>query len=230
MYCIKCGVELGDTEERCPLCKTEVYHPDITRPEAETLYPQNKMPKKSNGRVAVSGAIIIVFLIPFFIMLYSDLQLDGTIDWFGIAGGGVALAYIHLALPFWFKKPNPVIFIPIDFFASTLYLLHVNTITNGNWFLSFAFPLIACLGVISCTAITLLKYLKRGRIYVYGGTTIALGLFILLVEYLLSQSFGLRFFGWSVYPLLTLALFGGLLIYIAANKSARETLERKLFF
>ena len=29
MYCIKCGVELADTEKQCPLCGTLVYHPEL---------------------------------------------------------------------------------------------------------------------------------------------------------------------------------------------------------
>ena len=230
MYCIKCGVELGDAEERCPLCKTEVYHPDITRPEEAPLYPQNKMPKKTNGRVAVSGALAIVFLIPLIISFYSDLQLDKTLDWFWLVGGGIILAYIHVALPLWFKKPNFSFFIPLDFVATTLYLLLVCNQTGGDWFVSFAFPLISCFGVITCTAIALLCNVKGKRFYIIGGTVAALGLFILLVEYLISGTFGIRFIGWSVYPLITLVVFGGLLIYLGANKSARETLERKLFF
>ena len=29
MYCVKCGVELADSEKKCPLCGTPVFHPDI---------------------------------------------------------------------------------------------------------------------------------------------------------------------------------------------------------
>ena len=29
MYCIKCGVELADSERVCPLCGTRVFHPDL---------------------------------------------------------------------------------------------------------------------------------------------------------------------------------------------------------
>ena len=29
MYCIKCGVELADSEKVCPLCGTRVFHPDL---------------------------------------------------------------------------------------------------------------------------------------------------------------------------------------------------------
>jgi hypothetical protein len=35
--------------------------------------------------------------------------------------------------------------------------------------------------------------------------------------------------GWSFYPLIVLVLFGGMLLFLAANGKARETMERKFF-
>ena len=32
MYCVKCGVELADSQRVCPLCGTRVFHPDIPAP------------------------------------------------------------------------------------------------------------------------------------------------------------------------------------------------------
>ena len=40
MYCVRCGVKLADTEEKCPLCGTTVYHPDIRREEVFPLEKQ----------------------------------------------------------------------------------------------------------------------------------------------------------------------------------------------
>ena len=46
----------------------------------------------------------------------------------------------------------------------------------------------------------------------------------------MSITFDIKFFGWSLYPLVVLVLLGGLMFYLAINKSAREVMERKLFF
>lgn len=40
MYCIKCGVELADSEKVCPLCGTRVFHPDLPRSESEAPFPR----------------------------------------------------------------------------------------------------------------------------------------------------------------------------------------------
>lgn len=230
MYCIKCGVKLADTEKKCPLCNTVVCHPEFENRAERPLYPSNKMPKSSSGAKALNGAVIILFLIPLFVCFAADLCMDGYIGWFGYVAGALILAYIVFALPMWFCKPNPVIFVPCDFAAAGLYLLYINLVTGGTWFLRFALPITAGLCLITCTVVTLLYYLRKGRLYVIGGALMALGAFMLLIEFLMGITFHLRFIGWSVYPLCVLFLFGGLLIYFAINRAARETMERKLFF
>lgn len=44
MYCIKCGVELADSEKVCPLCGTRVFHPDLPGGQGETPYPPTTVP------------------------------------------------------------------------------------------------------------------------------------------------------------------------------------------
>lgn len=230
MYCVKCGVKLADSEKKCPLCNTTVYHPEISQNDVQPLYPQNKFPKIKPKSKGFNGAIIILFFIPMLISLISDWQNDKTLNWFGFVAGVLVLGYIIFGLPNWFHKPNPVIFVPCGFAATIVYLLYINFATNGNWFLSFAFPVAGGLGLIISAVITLLRYLKKGRLYIFGGTLIASGGFILLVEFLMSITFDIAFIGWSIYPLIVLALLGGLLIYLAINSAAREIMERKMFF
>lgn len=230
MYCIKCGVKLADTEKKCPLCNTVVYHPDFEQVAAQPLYPSNKMPQSGHSSKARNGAIIIFWLLPIIVCFYADLFTDGNLEWFGYVAGALLVTYIAIALPLWFRKPNPVIFVPCSFASVGLYLLYINLATGGNWFLTFALPVVAGLCLITCTVVTLLYYLRKGKLYIIGGALMGLGAFMLLTEFLLGITFELRFVGWSVYPLVVLSLLGGLLIYLAINRSAREMMERKLFF
>ena len=230
MYCVNCGVKLADTEKKCPLCETVCYHPDIKRPAGRQLYPGDKMPQRRSGVKALGGAIIILYLIPLILCFFSDMHPDGMLDWFGFIAGGLAVSYVMFALPLWFKKPNPVIFVPCGFAAVILYLFYINIQTGGHWFLSFAFPITGALGLTVCAVVTLLRYLRRGRLYIIGGALMALGGTILLTEELMAFTFALPFIGWSVYPFIVLILLGGLLVYLAIDGAAREVVERKLFF
>lgn len=230
MYCVKCGVRLADTEKTCPLCGTVVYHPEIERGEARPLYPSGKRPRPQANSKAVNGVFILLFILPALICFLADLQRNGTLDWFGYALGGLLLLYVTVALPRWFKKPNPVIFVPCDFAAAALYLLYIELAVGGRWFLSFALPTLGALCLIVCAVLTLMRYLRRGRLYIVGGGFVALGGFMLLVEFLVDVTFAVPFVGWSVYPCAALALLGGILIYLGINASAREVMARKLFF
>ena len=75
MYCIKCGVKLADSEKKCPLCNTVVYHPDLQQNEVKPLYPINKIPLNNHSRKVLSGMIILFFLIPLVICFYSDFYM-----------------------------------------------------------------------------------------------------------------------------------------------------------
>lgn len=230
MYCVNCGVKLADTENKCPLCNTEVYHPTVNQIKERPLYPSDKMPKKGSGSKSLSGAVLILFLMPLIICLFSDIQRDGNLDWFGFVAGALIVAYVIFALPMWFRKPNPIVFVPCGFVAIILYLLYINLAVGGKWFLSCAFPVVGGIGIIITTVVTLLYCLEKGKLFILGGAFIIMGAFILLIEYLIDITFDLSFLGWSIYPLISLAFLGGLLIYLAINSTAREIMERKLFF
>lgn len=230
MYCINCGVKLADTEKRCPLCGTVVFHPELNRPEAEPLYPQDQVPvPKVNSRIA-NVIVTAAFLLPILITLLCDLQMNGGVTWSGFVIGALVVGYVILVLPTWFRKPNPVIFVPCGFVAVGLYLLYISLATGGHWFLSFGFPVTGAVGLIVTTVVTLLRYVRRGRLYVFGGAAIALGAFMPVMELLMNLTFHFqRFKWWSLYPMIPLVLLGGVLIFLAAYRPARESMERKFF-
>ena len=79
------------------------------------------------------------------------------------------------------------------------------------------------------TPVVLLRYIKKGRLYILGGTLMALGAVMLLVEFLMMLTFRMPYVGWSVYPLIALFLLGGMLIFLAICRPARESMERRFF-
>ena len=230
MYCVNCGVKLADTEKNCPLCGVVAYHPDVQRNDGEPLYPTERFPEK---RVSPKGAKIIVttlFLLPALITLLSDFQLNDSVTWSGYVIGGLIVAYVMCVLPWWFDKPNPVIFVPCTFATIGLYLLYISLYTKGYWFLSFAFPVTGGLALIVTAIVVLLRYLPKAALYILGGASIALGTFIPLVEFLSYITFEkINFLGWSFYPMIVFVLLGGMLIFLAICRPARESMERRFF-
>ena len=230
MYCIKCGVKLETSEEVCPLCGTAVCHPDVKIDREKQLYPKGRIPEIKHRSKAFNGAVIIMFLIPIVVSFLADFHFDREIRWFAYVLGALVIGYTVFALPLWFEKPNPVIFTPCVVAETIGYLLYINCVNGGGWFLSFAFPVAGGFGLIATAVVALLYYVRKGKLYIWGGAFILTGGFIMLIEFFMSITFDIEFFGWSLYPLSVLVLLGGLMIYLAINKSAREVMERKLFF
>lgn len=229
MYCVRCGVELADTESRCPLCGTVVYHPELQQKEGERLYPEKDRPQRGRSRwlpIVLSAVTLLAMLI----VLLCNLQISGAVTWSGFVLGALVLGYVIAVLPTWFSKPNPVIFVPCGFAATALYLLYISVITEGRWFLCFALPVTGGIGLIVTAVVTLLRYVKKGKLYIFGAASILLGIFVMVVEWLIHTVFyGGGMIGWSLYPLVVLAVLGGLLIFLAICRPARESMERKFF-
>lgn len=231
MYCVKCGVELADTENACPLCGTKVYHPDIVRADVEPNYPSSSEPVVKLSFRGIMFAVTVAFASVIAQLVICRLSIPSSSAWAGYAIGGVALLYVIVFLPLWFKKPNPVIFVPCDYAAVLLYLLFIDLTVKGGWFLKFAFPVVGSSALIVTAIVALCHYLRRGYLYIFGGALIAHGAFMVLLELLIGVAFSndttLR---WSYFPLVGCFMFGMALIVIAISRPLKEAIKKKLFF
>ena len=230
MYCANCGVKLADTEQRCPLCGTEAYHPDIERPEVDPLFPKDFVPKSVLSKTTIHIIIFTLFLIPIFVCLYADLYINRCITWSAYVSLSVSISYIIIVLPSWFRRPTPAVFVPLDFFLIALLLQYINYATGGDWFLTLAFPLITYLGIMVTAASVLLYYLKKGHLYVIGAFFIAMGFYMDIIELFLMITFKVSFDGWSLYPMIPLVILGLGMIAISISRNAKAILARKLHF
>lgn len=230
MYCVKCGVNLADTEKKCPLCSTTVYHPELEQGEGEEQFPIGQLPIRERKPIIVQTVISLFLLITVGIVLFYDIRFSGSVTWSGYVIGAIVTVYVSFVLPSWFMRPSPVVFFPCAMTAVCLYLLYINLATDGDWFLSFVFPVVGGVALIFETAIVLLKYVKGGKLYIVGGTAMGFGAFMLLVEFLMCITFkSVKFIGWCFYPIIALGVIGAFLIFLAICRPARESIERKVF-
>jgi hypothetical protein len=155
------------------------------------------------------------------------VSINSAISWSSIAASAVLLAYIVLILPGWFKRPSPAIFAPVDFVCAGVYLWYVDFYFNGGWFWSFALPICGGFALIVCSVVILRYYLRCGYLYIFGGATVAMAFFSVLVEFLIHNQFAIKgFFHWSIYPFIVFLLIGIMLIVIAIVRPLRESLHK----
>ena len=230
MYCINCGVKLEESQQHCPLCGVKVYHPDLQLPNGDSLYPNHRYPAPEVASRAAQIVLTMLMAIADLITLFVDYQINGSITWGGIAAGGILVFYVAFILPFWFRKVNPLVYFPGVSAAIALYLWYLNGVLGGEWFWSFALPVTVYLGVLITLQSWLLARWRSRWLTILGGGMIALGVFVVLMEYLIYVTFAaIRFVAWSVYPFISLSLLGAMLIFLAINRKAREKMERKFF-
>ena len=233
MYCVKCGVELADSEKSCPLCGTEVILPqNVKRELIDPPYPPYPgAVTEGFSRSGIMSLLTFLCLIPFVLCLIVDLKINGEIVWSGFASGGMLVGYILALLPGWFRRPNPVIFVPVSFAAIGLYLAYVNFAVDGNWFLSFALPLVTSLGLLLTATVTLLRYVRGGKPFVFGGAAILLGALMFPAEMLIHYTFHRpAMLHWAYYPGVAFFLLGVFLLLVGMIRPLREYMRRKLFF
>ena len=145
--------------------------------------------------------------------------------------GGAALLYVMVVLPLWFRRPNPVIFVPCGVAAVTVYLLYICLKTGGHWFMPLAFPVCGMAALLLTAVSALLRYLRGGRLYIFGGALLLSGGLAVLIEFLINVTFGIhKALLWSIYPLAAGVILGGMLLVIAICKPLRKSLHRKFFF
>ena len=229
MYCVKCGVKLSEGQTTCPICETKVYHPDIHVTE-ENTYPKIPFKSEEFNRKGLMFVLTMIFLVPLILPILLELGWHSDVSWSGYASGGTLIFYVAFVMPYWFKKPNPVVFVPVTFALTIGLLLFICLKTDGNWFMSFAFPVAGGLGIIVTAATAVLHYVKKGCLYTIGGMLIALGFWTVLLEFDIRTTFGAYTpFYWSIAPLTVLSVVGIMLIVIAIVKPLKESL-RRIFF
>ncbi|MBP5269800.1 MAG: hypothetical protein ILO42_02450 [Clostridia bacterium] len=229
MYCVRCGVKLGDGETECPLCHTALPVVGEESGASYTAYSDRYPKEKDNEKYLVLGIITTVMAAACLICLILCLKTFGRVYWSGYVMLGIALAWTTFVLPFFFRKWYPLIFLPIDFAAVAGYLLYICLSLGQHWYLSFAFPLTLITCALTLTAVSLLRYIKKGRIFIVGGLLVGLGSISMLVEFFQHITFRTPMFVWSLYCVIFFSALGLFFIISAIIPPLRAFLERKFF-
>ena len=85
------------------------------------------------------------------------------------------------------------------------------------------------MALITTGVIVLVRYVKRGYFYISGGAALTTGAYCFLLECLICQTFSVRFYFWSLYPVIGFAVIGLALIVVGIVKPFQRYLAKKFF-
>lgn len=233
-YCVHCGVKLGDSEKRCPLCQTPVYDPaEPERPSAPKPYPvrtPEQELKRSKRFLLTLSALML--LAPAGLCFVIDLLITGGITWSGYASGALIMLFVSVAVPLAVPKYQVYFAIGTSFLCLNGYLFLVERLSgSGRWFFPIALPALALAAVI-ITLITMLW--RRGwlnKLTLLGLAFAGIALECLAIEWLhaaaLEKTGG---FVWSPFVLAPCLFISLSLFFINGNRSVREEVRRRVHF
>ncbi len=231
-YCVKCGVKLGDSEKRCPLCRTVVYHPDIKPVEnTERPYPteQPEEMQKTSMRFKLTIASMII-LIPTVLTLICDYSINSTIVWSDIVVSSVCFLYCLIFIPLFVQKKEPVLYFAIDYAALLIFEWYISFTLGGNWFWKFSLPLTTSIALIIVAAMLIKRFTRVSNLIIASVIFFLSAMDCVFAEFLINKSFRDRmFFIWSYYPLITFIIVGVILILCDRNQRFKDKLAKKFF-
>ncbi len=230
MYCVRCGVRLQEGVRACPLCGTPVWCPEAGESVPAAATYSDRYPVLSRQKRLTVMASLTVGLLAAMIACFSiAVNTTGRMGWSFYVVAGVTAFYLAFLLPLWFRRPHPMIFVPVAFVSVCLLLWLLCWRTGGRWFWTFAFPLTFLLAALTIGAVALYRYVKRGAIFITGGLLMAVGGSCMLAELFQHLTFRTPMFSWSLYAAAVFFLFGGFLILAGIIRPLREHLERTFF-
>ena len=228
MYCVYCGVRLQEGAGECPLCGTPVMIRDAAA-EGKSLYPPRLPAEKKHGRGLLVLLLTLVLAGVALACLIFCLHRFGEVAWSGYVLLGAALFWVWVLLPLLFNRYRPMIFLPIGFACLAGFFLYVCAKTGGNWFLSFAFPVIGIVAVLTLLGVSIFRYIRQGRLRLLGLYLIVIGASFMLIEFFQHITFGTRMFDWSLYCVVAFGVMG-LFLFIATLIPPLHAHLRKTFF
>ncbi len=233
-YCVNCGVALSDSEKYCPLCSVEVQNPKAPWQEpTERPYPRylETLVHRIDRRYFATLAGLIL-MIPILITILLDI-LDGNgVSWSAYIVGAMALLFIFIVFPFYFKRYHTVTFLSVNCAAILLYLLFIERMNGGQWFVGIGLPVTvaASIGII----ILAMLFTKKQDMTILkksASVLFALGLFVLVVEIIIRlnehEQFTLR---WAFYALIPCVILGVAAMILEHRKNLKEEIRRRLFY
>lgn len=232
-YCVNCGVELAESEDRCPLCQVEVCNPKAPRVEPlERPYPHHIDPiMKKVDRRYFASLIALLLVIPCVITMLLDILANHGLSWSAYLIGAAALIYVFVLLPLYFKKYHPLRFLSADCTAMLLYLFFIERMNNGHWFLGYGLPITVSASVCLLALALIFTKTQASVLIKSGAALIAVGLFVVSVELILALAVhGVARLNWSFYPLVPCVILGVAAFILDHRENFKERIRRRLFY
>ncbi len=233
-YCVHCGVKLGDSEKRCPLCLTPVIDPAQPRdPSVPRPYPVRtpEQELKQNKRFLLTLASVMLAA-PAVLCLVIDLMISGTVTWSGYASGALLMLFFSVSVPLLTSSHQALWTVGTAFLSLNGYLFLVEQLSSsGPWFFPIALPALTLCAVMLTLMILLYRRDYLNRLTFLAAAFIGVALECVLIEWLIYLQAGKTGgFVWSPFVFAPCLFMSAALFFINYNRAVREEVRRRVHF
>ncbi len=233
-YCVHCGVKLGDSEPRCPLCGTVSVDPHQSQNDPQPRpYPARTQEQTLHlNRKYLITLMSVLLLLPALLCAVIDLLLGGGLSWSIYPSAALALLWIAVIVPLSMKKNRTYTSLVVDYFTINGYLYMVQQFdSNGRWFFPIVLPVFTLSMLLLALILWLYRHDKLNKVTLLACALFAVALICFSVELMIMLHIGgLTGFIWSPFVIAPCVFIGLLLVFINANRTIREELRRRVHF
>lgn len=223
MYCVKCGVELEEHQDRCPLCKTKVPK-DLEDKDFVEEYPMININfykiKVNKIKKAVFMSFFTISLISILEIFFQNIIIYGNIKWGYYAIPSILLfdLFLFVSLNSYKMRIN-LMLILIGLVSFLLIIDYGNR--EITWSLKRGIPIVITFYLLSFIFSFVWDKHKKERIKILNFFIFFVGIFLLILEVILNQKCT-----WSVWASIPLFVLNIMLRY--TYKAYKEEFERRL--
>ena len=223
MYCVKCGVELEEHQDRCPLCKTKVpeYINNENFIEEYPMININFYKLKVNKiKKAVFMSFFTISLISILEIFFQNIIIYGSIKWGYYAIPSILLFDLFLFVFLNSYKMRMNLMLILIGLVSFLLIIDYG---NGEitWSLKRGMPIVITFYLLSFIFSFVWDKHKKERIKILNFFIFFVGIFLLILEIILKQKCT-----WSIWASIPLFVLNIMLRY--TYRAYKEEFERRL--
>ncbi len=225
MYCVKCGVELEENAQRCPLCQTSVPKIEgMEGTEYEGEYPVININlyelKIKKVRKAVFLSFFTISIISMLEVFFQNIIVYGEIRWAYYVI--LSILFFDLLL-FIFLNSHTLRQNLLFLFTGLIIFLLMLDYGNGNltWSIGRGIPISFAFCFIGMIFSFVWDKHKKDKIKILNFFLFFVGIFLLILEFIIRRGLS-----WSIWASIPLFVLNVMLRY--TYKSYKEEFERRL--
>lgn len=155
-YCSRCGVEVDEDTDYCPLCQAPIQKLDDSGdprlpayPRDDTERPEDRRERSRMRRMLALQIVTTVLATPLVVVLVTDVLFARHLSWSSYVIASILAVWCYTATPLLWPR-RPAVIILASTVVTALYLAALDLLTGElQWFVPLGLPIMAAVFLVA---------------------------------------------------------------------------------